>query len=126
MSITLGFIGEQTTTVTENLTAIAFGSGSLPVYATPALIALMEAASVAAINHLLTPDQTSVGTFISIKHLAASALGQTIRAHAEVTEVNDRQITFNVQAWDSKQLIGEGTHTRFIVDIERFMKRLTS
>ena len=126
MSITIGLVGEQTTTVTETLTAQTFGSGSLPVYATPALVALMEAASVAAINQLLPADQTSVGTSISIKHLAASALGQTIRARAEVTEVEGRQITFTVQAWDAKQLIGEGTHVRFIVDIERFMKRLSS
>ena len=126
MTITLGLTGEQTTTVSDSLTAIAFGSGSLPVYATPALIALMEAAAVDAINHLIPTHQTSVGTFISIKHLAASALGQTIRARAEVTHVEGNQISFTVQAWDSKQLIGEGTHTRFIVDIERFMKRVTS
>ncbi len=126
MTITLGLVGEQTTTVTESLIATTFGSGSLPVYATPALIALMEAASVAAINHLLSPEQTSVGTFISVKHLAASALGQTIHARAEVTAVSDRQVSFTVQAWDSKQFVGEGTHTRFIVDIERFMKRLTA
>ncbi len=126
MSITIGLVGEQTTTVTETLTAQTFGSGSLSVYATPALVALMEAASVDAINHLLPADQTSVGTSISIKHLAASAVGQTIRARAEVTQVEGRQITFTVQAWDSKQLIGEGTHIRFIVDIERFMKRLSS
>lgn len=124
MTITLGLIGEQSTLVTENLTAQAFGSGSLPVYATPALVALMEAASVNAINHLIPAEQTSVGTEISIKHLAASALGQSIRARAEITHVDGRKITFTVQAWDSKQLIGEGTHTRFIVDIKRFMNRL--
>ena len=126
MTITVSLTGEQITTVTESLTAQAFGSGSLPVYATPALITLMEIAAVNAINHLIPAHQTSVGTFISIKHLAASALGQTIRAHAEVTQVDDNQITFAVQAWDTKQLIGEGTHNRFIVDIERFMKRLNS
>ena len=124
MTITIGLIGEQTTTVTDSLTAQAFGSGSLPVYATPAIIALMEAASVTAINHLIPSHQTSVGTFVSIKHLAASALGQTIRARAEVTQVEGNQISFAVQAWDNKQLIGEGTHTRFIVDVDRFMKRL--
>ncbi len=124
MTIPIGLIGEQTTTVTASLTAQAFGSGSLPVYATPALIALMEAAAVAAINHLIPSQQTSVGTFISIKHRAATALGQTVRAHAEVTQVEGNQITFTIQAWDAKQLIGEGTHIRFIVDIERFMKRL--
>ena len=126
MTITVSLTGEQITTVTESLTAQAFGSGSLPVYATPALITLMEIAAVNAINHLIPAHQTSVGTFISIKHLAASALGQTIRAHAEVTQVDGNQITFAVQAWDAKQLISEGTHNRFIVDIERFMKRLNS
>jgi fluoroacetyl-CoA thioesterase len=126
MTITIGLTGEQTTAVTESLSAITFGSGSLPVYATPALVTLMEIAAVNAINHLIPAHQTSVGTFISIKHLAASALGQTIRARAEVTQVEGNQITFTVQAWDTKQLIGEGTHTRFIVDIERFMKRLAS
>jgi len=126
MTITIGLIGEQTTTVTSSLTAIAFGSGSLPVYATPALIALMEASAVAAMNHLIPEHQTSVGTFISIKHLAATGLNQIIRARAEVTQVEGNQITFTVQAWDAKQLIGEGTHTRFIIDIERFMKRLNS
>jgi fluoroacetyl-CoA thioesterase len=125
MTITVGLIGEHTTTVTESLSAITFGSGSLPVYATPALVALMEIASVNAINHLIPSHQTSVGTFISIKHLAATALNQTVRARAEVTQVEGNQVTFTVQAWDAKQLIGEGTHTRFIVDVERFMKRLT-
>ncbi len=126
MPITIGLMGEQTTTVTESLSAITFGSGSLPVYATPALVALMENAAVAAINHLIPSHQTSVGTFISIKHLAATGLNQTIRARAEVTQVEGNQVNFTVQAWDTKQLIGEGTHTRFIVDVERFMKRLTS
>ncbi|MEP6986054.1 MAG: thioesterase family protein [Chloroflexota bacterium] len=126
MTITIGLNAEQSTTVTESLSAQTFGSGTLPVYATPALVALMETAAINAIHPLLLEHQTSVGTFISIKHLAASALGQTIRARAEVTAVEGNQITFSVQAWDTKQLIGEGTHTRFIIDIERFMKRLTS
>jgi predicted thioesterase len=126
MSITVGLMGEQATTVTESLSAITFGSGSLPVYATPALVTLMEIASVNAIHHLIPSHQTSVGTFISVKHLAATALGQIVRARAEVRQVEGNQVAFSVQAWDAKQLIGEGTHTRFIVDIERFMKRLTS
>ena len=126
MIITIGLIGEQTVTVNESLSAITFGSGSLPVFATPALVALMEIASVNAINHLIPEHQTSVGTFISIKHLAATATGQMVRARAEVTQVEGNQVTFTVQAWDAKQLISEGTHTRFIVDIERFMKRLNS
>src|SRR6266498_4095380 len=126
MTITVGLIGEQSIIVTTSLTAQAFGSGSLPVYATPALVALVETAALNAIHPLLPEHQTSVGTFISIKHLAATGLNQTVRAHAEVTQIEGNQITFAVQAWDAKQLIGEGTHTRFIVDIERFMKRLNS
>ena len=126
MTITIGLTAEQTTTVTPSLTAQTFGSGSLPVYATPALIALMESAAVAAINHLLPPHQTSVGTSISIKHLAATALDQTVRAKAEVVGIEGNQVSFIVQAWDSKHLIGEGTHIRYVVDIERFMKRLQS
>ena len=126
MTITIGLIAEQTATVTESLSAQAFGSGTLPVYATPALVALMETAALNAIHPLLPKHQTSVGTFISIKHLAATALNQTVLARAEVTQVEGNQVTFTVQAWDAKQLIGEGTHTRFIVEIERFMKRLTS
>jgi fluoroacetyl-CoA thioesterase len=126
MPIVIGLTGEHTTTVTEALSATTFGSGSLPVYATPALVALMEIAAVNAINDLIPSHQTSVGTLISIKHLAATALNQTVRARAEVTQVDGNQITFTVQAWDAKQLIGEGTHTRFIVDIERFMKRLNT
>src|SRR4051794_6388205 len=126
MIISIGLTGEQTVTVTESLSAITFGSGTLPVYATPALVSLMETAALNAIHPLLPEHQTSVGTFISIKHLAASALGQTVRARAEIIQVEGNHITFTVQAWDSRQLIGEGTHIRFIIDIERFMKRLTS
>lgn len=126
MTITIGLVGEHTVNVTEALSAITFGSGSLPVFATPALVTLMEIAAVNAINRLIPTDQTSVGTFISVKHLAATALGQTVRARAEVTQVEGKQVTFSVQAWDARQLIGEGTHTRFIVDIDRFMRRVDS
>jgi fluoroacetyl-CoA thioesterase len=119
-----GLIGEKTTTVTEAVTAQHLGSGGLAVYSTPSMVALMEGAAVAAIDPLLPEGQASVGTVVSIRHLAATPLGQQVRARAEVVSVDGRQVTFNVQAWDERELIGEGSHTRFVIDIARFKQRV--
>jgi fluoroacetyl-CoA thioesterase len=125
-AITVGLSAERETIVTNKLSAIEFGSGSVLVFATPAMIALMEATSVDAIASQLDDSETSVGTLVNIRHLAATALGKSVRVRAEVTAVEGRQITFNVQAWDDKQLIGEGTHIRMVVDKERFMQRVNA
>lgn len=119
-----GLVGEQETTVTEALTARHLGSGGIDVYATPAMIALMEAAAVAAIDPHLPEEQASVGAAITVRHLAATPLGQRVRARAEVTGVDGQQITLTVQAWDERELIGEGTHTRFIIDVGRFLEKV--
>ncbi len=119
-----GLVGEQETTVTTALTARHLGSGGIDVYATPAMIALMEAAAVAAIDPHLPEEQASVGAAITVRHLAATPLGQRVRARAEVTGVDGRQITLTVQAWDERELIGEGTHTRFIIDVGRFLEKV--
>lgn len=119
-----GLSGEQVTTVTTELTAWHLGSGGVEVYATPAMIALMEAAAVAAIDHLLPPGQVSVGTAVDVRHLAATPLGEQVRARAEITAVEGRKLTLRVQAWDEHELIGEGTHTRFVIDVARFEQRL--
>lgn len=125
-TITPGLTGEHTLTVTDSLTALSMGSGSLHVFATPALVALMEAAAVAALEGRLPEGQTSVGTRIEASHLAATPLGQTVRARAEVRAVDGRQIHFTIEAWDERQRIGEAIHTRVIVEIERFLKRLNA
>jgi predicted thioesterase len=119
-----GLTGEHSTLVTEDLLATHFGSGSVEVYATPAMIALMEAAAIAAIDPLLPAGQASVGTALDIKHLAATAPGDTVRAQAEVIDVDGPRVTFRVAAWDSHKRIGEGTHTRFVIDLARFMERV--
>ncbi|NWG16997.1 MAG: thioesterase family protein [Chloroflexi bacterium] len=121
-----GQAGERTAIVSDDLTATHLGSGGLPVYATPAMIALMEAAAVAAIDHLLPEGQASVGTALDVRHLAATPLGQQVRARAEVTRVEGRQVVFRVQAWDEQELIGDGTHTRFVIDVARFTQRVAS
>lgn len=119
-----GIAGEQVTTVTPELTARHLGSGGLSVYATPAMISLMESAAVAAIDHLLPEGEASVGTAIDVRHLAATPLGQQVRARAEVTAVEGREIRFHVQAWDEDELIGEGDHTRFVINVDRFAERV--
>lgn len=119
-----GLAAEQVVTVTPERTARHLGSGGADVFATPAMIALMEADAVAAIDALLPPGQASVGTFIVVHHLAATPLGAEVRARAEVTAVDGREVSFRVEAWDDVERIGEGAHTRFVIDLDRFAKRV--
>jgi predicted thioesterase len=110
-----------TTTVTQQNTALAVGSGSLPVFATPMMVALMEKAACNALEGQLEEGQTSVGTYISTIHTAASPVGALITAEATVTNVDGRMIEFEVSAKDGTGEIGIGTHKRAIITIEKFM-----
>jgi predicted thioesterase len=122
--IIIGIKGESQTTVTPDVMARHLGSGGIDVYATPSMIALMEGAAVAAIDHLLPEGQASVGISLEVKHLAATPRGKKVRAQAEVIGVEGRLVEFTVQAWDEHELIGEGLHTRFVIDIDRFLHNL--
>lgn len=122
--LTPGKTGTAETTVGGNNTAKAVGSGSLEVFATPMMIALMEQAACDALISALEPGQTSVGTSISVEHTAASPLGMKITATASVTGVEGRSVTFSLIAYDACGEIGKGTHTRFLVDAERFMGKV--
>ena len=119
-----GAVGEASEIVTEALTAASYGSGLVPAFATPAMIALMENAGVDAIQKFLSAGQTSVGTEVNVKHLAATPVGMRVRARAQVTAVDGRRVTLQVEAWDEREKIGEGTHTRAIVDDARFKERM--
>jgi len=119
-----GLVGEASQLVTEQLTAAAYASGLVPAFATPAMVALMENASVNAIQKALPAGQTSVGIEISVKHLAATPLGMNVRARSEVTGVDGRRVTFKIEAWDDKEKIGEGTHQRMLVDEAKFNERI--
>lgn len=123
--IVMGLHAERVVTVTEDMTARNLGSGQLPVYSTAAMIALMEAASIEAIEHLLPPGQASVGTAFTIEHFAATPIGDEVRAQAEVIEVEGPKVVFEVRAWDGEDLIGEGTHVRFIIVLARLMGQLS-
>jgi predicted thioesterase len=118
--ITPGLHGERTLTVTADQTAKHLGSGGVDVFATPAMIALMERTSLSIIDPLLDQGYMSVGIEIHVRHLRATPTGQQVRARAEVTEVDGTRVTFKVEAWDETQKIGEGTHKRAIVELARF------
>lgn len=119
-----GMVGEADETVSTAKTASYFASGLVAAYGTPALVALMENASVEAIQQYLGPGQTSVGTEVNIKHLAATPVGMHVHARSTVTAVDGRRISFQVEAWDDREKVGEGTHTRVVVDQARFNERL--
>lgn len=110
-------------TVNETVTAIAMGSGDMPVLATPAMLALMENAAMLAVAPQLPEGCTTVGGHISSSHLRPSRLGDTVTATATVTRIDGKKIEFKVEARCGEVLLGEGSHLRFIVDKEKFMSR---
>lgn len=120
----IGLKHESTTVVSAANTAATLGSGDMDVFATPAMVALMENAAMLAVKDHLPEGSATVGTQINTSHLKASPLGASITASAELVEVDGRRLTFAVKAWDEKGIIGEGTHTRFVVDRERFLSKL--
>ncbi len=119
-----GLSHQSTTTVSEQNTALAMGSGDLKVFATPAMIALMENAAMKSVAFDLPEGATTVGAMMHSTHIKPSAHGETITATATLTEIEGRKLTFKVSAHDSKGTIGEGTHIRYIVDREKFISKL--
>jgi predicted thioesterase len=119
-----GLIAELNLTVTEAETATRWGSGLVPVYSTPALVGLLEAAAVKALADQLEAGKTTVGVRIDLRHLAATPVGMTVRARAELTAIEGRKLTFQVEAWDAVEKIGEGLHERFLVETEKFVARV--
>ena len=120
----IGLKFESQTVVSSANTALTLGSGDMEVFATPAMVALMENAAMLAVKDYLPEGSATVGTQINTSHIKASPLGATITASATLTAVEGRRLEFDVKAWDEKGVIGEGTHTRFIVDRERFLSKL--
>jgi fluoroacetyl-CoA thioesterase len=122
-NLTIGMKAEKTEKVTENNTAIKYGSGGVAVYATPAMIGLMEATSLAVVDSCLPEDTATVGIDLKIKHLAATPVGMTIKVIAELIQVDGRRLVFHVIAFDDREKIGEGTHERFIITKEKFLQK---
>lgn len=121
--LTVGIKGTQSVTVANDNTAAAMGSGTLAVFATPAMIALMEKTAYISVQNELDEGCGSVGTLLNVKHLAATPVGMQVTCESELVEIDNRRLVFTVKAYDEKGLIGEGTHERFIVQNEKFLAK---
>ena len=123
MEITIGMKGTAESFVEREDTAKEVGSGSLLVYATPCMVALMEGAACEAIADAMKDTETTVGIMLNIEHISATPVGLDVRAEAEVTTVEGKVITFQVTAFDEAGEIGRGTHKRVIVNTQRFLDK---
>ena len=123
MEMIVGMKGEVGTTVEREDTAMEVGSGSLLVYATPCMVALMEGAACEAIAEALGENQTTVGTMLNIEHISATPVGLDVRAVAEVTAVDGKVITFDIKAYDEAGEIGHGTHKRVVINSQKFLEK---
>ena len=119
----IGKKGREEIVVTEELTANAFGSGLLAVYATPAMIGLIELTAWKSIQDELEEGQGTVGTRLEVDHLAATPVGMRVWCETTLTEIDRRRLVFHAEVFDECGKIGEGTHERFIIDNERFIKK---
>jgi predicted thioesterase len=119
-----GLRGEASLTVGEQHTAPRVGSGAVHVLATPVMINLFEAAALAAIESLLPPGHQSLGTVLNVRHIAATPVGMRVVATAVVEKVDGRTVHFRLEARDERELIGDGTHERVVVNVDKFDARV--
>jgi predicted thioesterase len=124
LDLPAGLTGTAELVVGEQHTAPRIGSGRIRVLATPVMINLIEAAALAAVEQSLPENHQSLGTHLDVTHIAATPVGMRVRATAEVIRVEGRTVWFKVRADDERELIGEGTHERVVVNVERFDKRV--
>ena len=121
--IKVGLVGEASAMVDGTNLASSYAHGAVDLYASPAMVGLMEHAAINAIEHLLPEGSVSVGTHLDVRHLAATPPGLEVRARAELVEVEGRRLAFRVEAFDPVEKIGEGTHERFVVELARLLGR---
>ncbi|MEE1027834.1 MAG: thioesterase family protein [Agathobacter sp.] len=121
--IEVGICGQKEITVTEELTAKTFKSGALNVYATPAMISLMEDVAFTSVAEYLDEGCGTVGTAINVKHVAATPVGMKVKCQTKLIKVDGRALTFEVKAYDEAGLIGEGEHERFIIFEDKFQAK---
>ncbi len=119
-NLKVGLKGVAEKLVTASDTAKAFGSGSIEVFATPLMIGLMEHSALNAVDDLLPDGFSTVGINVNVNHIAATPVGLKVKSEATLVEIDGKKLTFRVEAFDEKKMIGEGKHTRFIVDSQQF------
>lgn len=118
-----GITGKKKVIVTEEMTAQAMSSGTLPVYATPCMVALMEDTAKDSVAPYLEEGQGTVGTLVNVGHVSATPVGMEVTCETKLIQVDRKRLVFEVKAYDAAGVIGEGTHERFIIDNERFMQK---
>ncbi|MCL4377535.1 MAG: thioesterase family protein [Actinobacteria bacterium] len=123
LNLKAGMTGEASVIVNASNTALKFGSGTVNVYATPAMVGLMENAAINAVDRYLPEGYASVGTKVEVRHLAPTPIGMEVRAEAELTEIDGFKLKFKIEAYDEKEKIGEGTHSRYVVKLSDFVKK---
>jgi len=121
--LSTGIRGSQSVDVNESNTADALGSGDLPVFATPAMIALIEKTASQSVIPYLEMGTSTVGTHLDIAHSAATPIGMTVVCETELVEIDRRRLVFNVRVYDSVGEVGSGTHERFVVDAQKFLEK---
>lgn len=119
----VGIQGQQSAVVNESTTARVMGSGSLDVYATPAMIALIEKTAMLSVAPELEVGQGTVGTDLKVQHLASTPVGMTVTAKTELIEVDRRRLVFSAEVYDEVGLVGKGTHERFVIDEAKFQAK---
>ncbi len=124
LTLKVGTKATAKTIVSDKNTAQAMKSGSLPVFATPAMVALMEEASCLTIKDYLEIGEGTVGIALNIEHVAPTALNDTVTATATLSQIDGRKLVFTVEVHDTHKLIGKGTHERFLINNEKFMSKL--
>lgn len=122
----VGLKGEAGDVVTELNTAVAYGNTVVNVYASPAMIGLMEKAALSSVLPFLGEGMTTVGTRFEVKHLAATPVGLNVVARSTLVEIEGKRLLFEVEAWDDAEQIGKGIHERYIVKLDSFLKRAQS
>lgn len=118
-----GMRAEIELVVEQQHTAMAFGSGGVKVLATPMMIGLMEKAALTAVDEYLGEGFATVGTIVNTKHMAATPVGMKVKAVAVLTNIEGKKLTFDIEAYDEKEKIGEGVHERYIIELAKFLKR---
>lgn len=122
--IKTGYSYTQNTTVEHKDTAAVYGSGKLEVFATPAMVGLMENTAIKCLEGMLDTDSDTVGVEINVKHTKATAIGKKVFCKATISDIDGRRIRFEIEAWDETGKIGQAIHDRFIINPEKFMSKL--
>lgn len=129
MAITQEHVGmsrERQQVVTKERTAVHIGSGSLGVYATPAMLAFVEVTSREFLDELLEDTQTTVGKAVTLKHLAPTPEGEQVNVRVEIVSVEGNIVQLSAELWDKVEKVGEAVHTRAVIDVDRFLKRVNA